>query len=165
MLEGKKRCGGMCWSHILSDHFSGVCSCSPPQVWPDVLASLHQGLFLLRCCWSLGACSASLAQIQTWKSNGVSPWSTLDQRAMGAGSPLPWPRWRSISTVPQNPQPDWAPVATVVAGSVTHSWAGFPSFPLSAFPWTFFHFCSLGYLSEINCLCQSPALGLSADPS
>lgn len=67
----------MCGSHILSDRLFGVCSCSPPQVWPDVPASLHQGLSFLHCCWPQGACSALWHKHKPGRVTGFHPGAPL----------------------------------------------------------------------------------------
>lgn len=114
-----------------------------------------QDPFLLSCWWPQGAFGSLLSLCCTntnLKGKGVSPLGRL--WPMNHGNQ--WIKLPETSTAPESPQPDWAPVATVVARSIAHSWIGYSSLPLSLFPWTFFQSWSLEYLSKINCLSQSP---------
>lgn len=110
-----------CWFHILSGHLLGVCSCLPQKcAWhPGLTAPGSRSSQLLLVSGSLrGVCSASLAQTQTWKSEGVSPlehpWPT------GHGSQwintlllcVPGGRcWGAFNSSSESPRPEWAPVA------------------------------------------------------
>lgn len=155
MLQGKERCEGplMVVSYPLRPPFwcvqllviAGVARCP----WLTALGSLSSQQLLL---------VERLLRNPLWHKykpgrGHFIPGAPLTTRPVDKYSPLHVPGGgyqgpsNSSPEVPGLTEHQWS---TMAAGSVTHSWIGFPSSPLSLFPWMFFLLYSLGYLSKIK---------------